>query len=168
VSGQPSESSLVAGRRSLSRAMRTRRLAAPPEAIWGVIEDPFTMPRWWPGVERIEGVAEDRFTQVLRTKRQRAVRMDFRVLVSAPPGTGGSPAGHRTWEQEVQGTPFERVLHQAVTEVLLEPADGGGTQVTIAQLQKLRGYSRTGTLLLRRATDKRLAEALDGLERICG
>ena len=68
----------------------------------------------------------------------------------------------------MQGTPFERVLDEAVTEVLLEPADGGGTQVTIAQLQRLRGYSRTGTLLLRRATDKRLDEALDGLERIFG
>ncbi len=168
MSGQPPEPSLVAGRRSLSRAIRTRRLAASPDAIWRVIEDPFAMPRWWPGVERIEGVAEDRFTQVLRTKRQRAVRMDFRVLVSDPPGSGGSPPGHRTWEQEVQGTPFERVLHQAVTEVLLESADGGGTQVTIAQLQRLRGYSRTGTLLLRRATDKRLAEALDGLERVFG
>ena len=53
-----------------------------PEAIWTVIEDPFAMPRWWPGVERIEGVEEDRFTQVLQTKRRRAVRMDFRVLVS--------------------------------------------------------------------------------------
>ncbi len=126
------------------------------------------MPRWWPGVERIEGVVEDRFTQVLRTKRRRAVRMDFRVLVSRPPGSGGSPAGQRTWEQEVKGTPFERVLQEAVTEVLLEPANGGGTQVAIAQLQRLRGSSRTGTLLLRRATDKRLDEALAGLERICG
>ena len=36
-------------------------------------------------------------------------------------------------------------------------------QVTIAQLQKLRGYSRTGALMLRRATNKRLDEALDGL-----
>jgi hypothetical protein len=160
VTGQPPGSSLVGGRRSLSRAVRTRRLNASPEAIWRVIEDPFTMLRWWPGVERIEGVEEDRFTQVLRTKRRRPVRMDFRVLVSEPPGSGGSPAGQRTWAQEVQGTPFERVLHEAVTEALLEPVDGGGTQVTIAQLQKLRGASRTGTLLLRRATD--------GLERICG
>ncbi len=150
------------------RAVRTRRLTGSPEAIWRVIGDPFTMPRWWPGVERIEGVEKDRFTQLLRTKRRRAVRMDFRVLVSEPPGSGGSPAGHRTWEQEVAGTPFERVLHEAVTEVLLEPADGGGTQVTIAQLQRLRGASRTGALLLRRATDKRLNEALDGLERVCG
>jgi carbon monoxide dehydrogenase subunit G len=141
-------------------------MAAPPEAIWRVIEDPFAMPRWWPGVERIEGVEPDRFTQVLRTKRGRTVRMDFRVIASDPPVSGDTPAGHRSWTQEVAGTPFERVLNEAVTEVLLEPADGGATLVTIAQLQRLRGYSRTGTLLLRRATNRRLAEALDGLERI--
>ena len=52
--------------------------------------------------------------------------------------------------------------------MLLEPAHGGATQVTIAQPQRLRGYSRTGALMLRRATDKRLDEALDGLERIFG
>lgn len=148
------------------RAERTRRLTAPAAAVWKVIEDPFAMPRWWPGVERVEGVEGGRFTQVLRTKRGRTVRMDFRVLVSEAPRSGAAPAGHRTWEQEVAGTPFERVLHEAVTEVLIEPADGGGTRVSIAQVQRLRGYSRTGTLLLRRATDRRLGEALDGLERI--
>ena len=38
--------------------------------------------------------------------------------------------------------------------------------MTIAQQQKLRGYSRTGGFLLRRATRSKLDEALDGLERI--
>jgi hypothetical protein len=39
--------------------------------------------------------------------------------------------------------------------------------VTISQQQKLRGYSRTGGILLRRATDSKLDEALEGLARIC-
>ena len=43
------------------------------------------MPRWWPGVERMEGVEADRFTQVFKTKRGRPVRADFRVLRSEPP-----------------------------------------------------------------------------------
>jgi hypothetical protein len=59
------------------------------------------------------------------------------------------------------------VLSESVIEVHLEPADGG-TQVTIAQRQKLRGYSRTGGFLLRRATRAKLDEALDGLEKISG
>ena len=150
----------------MTRAARIRRLPASPAAVWQVIDDPFQMPRWWPSVTRVEGVERERFTLVFQTKRNRPVRMDFRVLASDPPGIGGAPAGHRRWEQEVMGTPFERVLHEAVTEMLLEPAAGGGTQVTIAQLQRLRGFSRTGAVLLRRATERRLDEALDALEQI--
>ena len=124
------------------------------------------MPRWWPAVERMEGVEEDRFTQVFKTRRRRTVRADFRVLASEPPG-GEYTSGHRTWSQEVEGTPFEPVLHESITEVAVEPADGG-TKVTIAQRQRLRGYSKTGALAMRSATAKRLDEALDGLERILG
>ncbi|HTP19074.1 MAG TPA: SRPBCC family protein [Solirubrobacteraceae bacterium] len=146
----------------MSRAERTRRLSSTPAAVWEVIGDPFQMPRWWPGVTRVEGVDDEAFTLVFQTKRRRPVRMDFRVLVSEP------DAGRRAWEQEVRGTPFERVLDQSVIEVLLAPSDDGGTQVTISQVQKLRGFSRTGGIMLRRATDKRLREALERLELIVG
>ena len=44
----------------------------------------------------------------------------------------------------------------------------GGTKIKLEQHQKLRGYSRTGGFLLRRATAKKLDEALDGLARILG
>jgi carbon monoxide dehydrogenase subunit G len=132
--------------------------------VWELIEDPHHMPRWWPGVTRMEGVEPDRFTQVFKTKRGRPVRMDFRVLASHPPAYGGDAAG-RAWEQELAGSPFERVLNESVIEVVLEP-DGDGTRVTIEQRQKLRGYSRTGGFLLKRATRRKLDEALDGLARI--
>lgn len=111
----------------------------------------------------MEGVHEDRFTQVYATKRGRAVRMDFRLLASDPPERGG-PA-RVSFEQDVLGTPFERVLNQSITEVVLEPEDRA-TKVTIAQKQKLRGYSRTGGWLLRRVTGRRLQQALEGLERL--
>ena len=111
----------------------------------------------------MEGVHEDRFTQVYTTKKGRAVRMDFRLIASDPPK--GEGVARVSFEQQVRGTPFERVLNQSVTEVALEPEDGA-TRVTIAQHQKLRGYSRTGGWLLRRATGRRLEEALEGLERL--
>lgn len=142
---------------------RSRTVPAPPDQVWRVIADPHHMPRWWPLVKRMEGVAGDEFTQVLLTRKGRSVRADFRVLVSEPPGAGGSPAGRRVWEQETAGTPFERVLGEAVTEVVLEPANGA-TRVTISLTQGLRGYSRTGGFLLRRATRSRLSEALEALE----
>ncbi len=141
-------------------ASRTRTLAAAPQDVWEVIEDPHQMPRWWPGVRRMEDVEEDRWTQVFTTKRGRPVRADFHLLASEPPW-------RRRWEQEVMGTPFERVLSESITEIVLEPNDPG-TRVTIAQRQRLRGYSRTGGFLLRRATAAKLDEALEGLERILG
>jgi uncharacterized protein YndB with AHSA1/START domain len=141
-------------------ARRSRTLPAPPEELWELIADPHHMPRWWPGVERMEGVEPDRFTQVFKTKRGRPVRADFRVLRSEPPTS-------RSWEQEVAGTPFEGVLSASVIEVRLEPAPAG-TAVTISQEQKLRGYSRTGGFMLRRATAAKLDQALDGLARIVG
>ena len=139
---------------------RTRTLPASQEQLWELIADPHHMPRWWPGVERMEGVEPERFTQVFKTKRGRPVRADFRVVTSEPPTT-------RAWEQEVDGTPFERVLSASVIEVRLDPVPAG-TEVTISQRQKLRGYSRTGGFLVRRATASRLDEALDGLAQICG
>ncbi|HXD66564.1 MAG TPA: SRPBCC family protein [Solirubrobacteraceae bacterium] len=138
---------------------RRRTLPASPEQLWELIADPHHMPRWWPGVERMEGVEPDRFTQVFKTKRGRPVRADFRVVVSEAPTT-------RAWEQEVDGTPFERVLSASVIEVRLDRVPAG-TEVTISQQQKLRGYSRTGGFLVRRATASRLDEALDGLAQIC-
>ncbi|MFZ1992874.1 MAG: SRPBCC family protein [Solirubrobacteraceae bacterium] len=144
----------------MAAARRSRTLSASAEELWALIADPHHLPRWWPGVQRVEGVEGDRFTQVFKTRRGRPVRADFRVVVSEAPAT-------RSWEQEVAGTPFERVLSASVIEVRLDPVPDG-TEVTISHQQKLRGYSRTGGFLLRRATRARLDEALDGLARIVG
>lgn len=148
----------------MATARRQRTIEVSPDAVWEVVGDPHHFPRWWPGVTRMEGVSDDGWTQVFITKKGRAVRVDFRLLSSEAP-IGGT--GMRSWEQEIAGTPFERVLNESITEVVLEPVDAG-TRVTISQQQKLRGYSRTGGMMLNRATKKRLDEALDGLERVCG
>jgi uncharacterized protein YndB with AHSA1/START domain len=128
--------------------------------VWEVLVDPHHMPRWWPGIARMEGVQPDRFTQVFTTKRGRPVRVDFRVVQSTAPRV-------RSWEQELAGTPFARVLNESTVEVRLESV-AGGTEITIEHRQKLRGYSRTGGFMLRRATGAKLDEALSGLEQICG
>ncbi|HWF49331.1 MAG TPA: SRPBCC family protein [Solirubrobacteraceae bacterium] len=149
-------------------ARRTRTVAAAPQRVWELVADPHHFPRWWPGVTRMEGVDGDRWTQVFMTQKGRPVRLDFRLLDSeAPDADAGERLGLRRWEQELTGSPFERVLGQAITEVRVEPAEAG-TRVTIEQRQKLRGYSRFVGLMLRRASRKRLDEALDGLEHACG
>ncbi len=144
------------------RVRRSARVAAAPEAVWELIVDPRRLPRWWPGVERIEGVDEGRatFTQVLVSKRGRPVRADFRVpLLEAPRRV--------VWEQELAGTPFERVLSSSVTDLSLDGA-GAQTVVTIERRQRLRGLSHAGGWMLRRATRRQLDGALEGLGALFG
>lgn len=149
-------------------ARRTRTIPAAIEGVWEVVADPHHLPRWWPGVKRMEGVGPDAWTEVHLTKKGRAVRVDFRLLESQEPGSREGGAARRAWEQEIDGTPFERVLDESITEVTLEPANGG-TAVTVERRQRLRGASRFGGgMMLKRATAKRLDEALAELERICG
>jgi carbon monoxide dehydrogenase subunit G len=153
------------------RARRTRVIAAGRDAIWEVVGDAHHFPRWWPGVIRVEGVGEDRFTHVYSTKKGRMVRIDFRLVASEPPGDQPEMPARRVWEQEIPGTPFERVLRESVTEVVLQLAEADGeqgTKVTIEQTQNLRGYSKTGGWMLKRATKQRLDRALEGLEQIFG
>lgn len=139
---------------------RRRHVAARPEEVWKVLGDPHHLPRWWPDVRRVEDVREDGWTQVLYTRKGRPVRVDMRLARDEPPC-------RRSWEQEVVGTPFERVLAESVIEVEIEAAQEG-CEVTIEQRQRLRGYSKTGGWMLRRATRRKLDEALECLSQIAG
>jgi uncharacterized protein YndB with AHSA1/START domain len=140
---------------------RSAEIAAPREEIWAVVADPHHLPRWWPRVGRVEGVDDDRFTQVLMTRKGRGVRADFRIAERDAPRL-------MRWRQELAGTPFERLLREAITSIALEPAAGEATLVTIEARQRLRGWSRFGGLLFRRAARAQLDEALAGLGRACG
>ena len=134
---------------------------APVEAVWSVVSDPYHLPRWWPRVTRVEDVqgtgSRARWTAVLGTEAGRGVRADYRCISAAE-------NQRYLWEQEVVDTPFERILRAARTEVLLRRVDAG-TDVTLRIRQALRGLSRLGGPLMRRATARTLTEALSGLER---
>jgi uncharacterized protein YndB with AHSA1/START domain len=140
---------------------RSRLIAASLEDVWTIVGDPYHLARWWPKVERVEAVAGERFTELLRSvKSGRGIRADFRVVEK-----------HRQqrlrFAQELAGTPFERVLAQSETEIAVQAADGG-TTVAITLRQRLRGMSRLGGFLFRRAAGRVLDEALDGLESAVG
>lgn len=101
-----------------------------------------------------------RWTTVLGTERGKGVRADYRCTSAA--------TGERyVWEQEVEGTPFERILRYSRLEILLQ-AKGDGTSVTLASSERLRGLSRLGSPMMRMAIRRRLDEALDGIERAVG
>jgi uncharacterized protein YndB with AHSA1/START domain len=94
---------------------RSRTIQASPEALWDVLGDLHHLPRWWPRVSRVEAVEENAFTQVLTGPSGKIVRADFKLLEQV--------AKQRiTWSQEVENTPFARVLRSAETEITLAGA----------------------------------------------
>jgi len=135
---------------------RSRTIAAERDALWEIVADPYHLPRWWPSVQRVEDASPDAWTKVLRSPKGRTVRADFTRVSAEPPA-------RLVWRQEVEESPFERILREAVTEISLEPANGA-TRVELRSTQRLRGLARFGSFMVRRATRRLLDEALSGLE----
>jgi uncharacterized protein YndB with AHSA1/START domain len=140
----------------VTRTRRRRTLAAAPADVWAVVGDPYNLRRWWPRVERVEQVTAGEFTEVLRSDRGRTIRADNRLTELAEPSV-------ITWEQEIEGTPFARVMSYSATAVRLKPAADGGTTVELERRQQMRGMSRFGGFMIRRATGRVLDGALDAL-----
>jgi uncharacterized protein YndB with AHSA1/START domain len=150
----------------MPRAKRSRTIAADRRSVWDVVSDPYHRARWWPKVSRVEDVHErargsgSQWTDVLTTASGKGVRAEFRCLWSR------DLEGY-AWEQQIEGSPFAKVLRSSVTSVTLEDRDAG-TCVTIESDQRLRGLSRLGGFMLRRATGLQLDEALSALEQVLG
>ena len=147
----------------MPRISRRRTIAAPVDEVWKLISDPYSLPRWWPRTGRVENVEQksagrrSQWTKVLETSEGRGVRADYRCLSSAE--------GERyVWEQQLEGTPFARHLRNSRIEIGLRERDDG-TQVNIVSAQTLKGMSRMGSPMMRRAQGAILEEALDGIER---
>lgn len=136
--------------------------ASVPE-VWKLVSDPYSLPRWWPRVGRVENVEQksggrrSQWTKVLETAEGRGVRADYRCLSSAE-------NERYVWEQALEGTPFARHLRSSRIEIALRP-DGEGTQVDLSSVQSLKGMSRLGSPMMRRGQGAILDEALDGIER---
>jgi uncharacterized protein YndB with AHSA1/START domain len=147
----------------MARVSRRRTIAAPVDRVWALVSDPYSLPRWWPRTTRVENVERkpagrrSQWTKVLETAEGRGVRADFRCISSAE--------GERyVWEQQLEGTPFERHLRRSEVEIRLRTVRGE-TEVAIAASQVLRGMSRLGSPMMRRGQGAILDQALDGLER---
>jgi uncharacterized protein YndB with AHSA1/START domain len=156
-------------------ARASRTIAASAEQLWEIVRDPHHLPRWWPRVTRVEDVSGAAFTEVMTTSRGKVVRADFSVVRT------DEQERALTWAQQLEGTPFARVLKSAETEVRLEPVQldsrasaateelraGVATYVSIELRQALTGFfPRFGGYMVRRAAAATINEALDGLERI--
>ncbi|HWD70529.1 MAG TPA: SRPBCC domain-containing protein [Solirubrobacteraceae bacterium] len=143
----------------MAKTTRSRKIAASAESVWRIVEDPHHLPRWWPGVARVDDVRGNHFTEVIPTRRGKPVRLDFVVLESKPPRT-------RSWTQELAGTPFERLLSAWTTTITIEPDDERACTVTLEEHQQLRGSFRAGLLLQRRPATRRVDSALKALAEL--
>jgi len=148
------------------RVTRSRTLQAPVEEVWRLVSDPYSLPRWWPrtarveNVDRKEGGRRSQWTKVLQTAEGRGVRADFRCLSTAE-------RERYVWEQELAGTPFERHLSSSQIEIAM-CGRGSETEVSISSMQSMKGMSRLGSPMMRRAQGAMLDAALDGLEEALG
>jgi uncharacterized protein YndB with AHSA1/START domain len=136
------------------KARRSRTLTVPPARVWEIVSDPYSLPRWWPRVLRVEGVDPSGWTTVLGSPRGRSVRADWRLCAS-------EELERRRWAQELEGSPFARLFRQNEVEVRIEP-----DRVTIEIEQRVQGWARLAPFIVRRAAKKVADEALDGLEAV--
>jgi uncharacterized protein YndB with AHSA1/START domain len=141
------------------KVTRARTIAASPDRVWDVVSDPAHLPRWWPDVARVEDATSLAWTMVLSSVKGKDVRADYTRTAAEQPR-------RLVWRQELEESPFERILSESITEIELEPDGESGTRVRLRTVQRLRGMSRLGGFMFRRATGQKLDQALDGLERV--
>jgi uncharacterized protein YndB with AHSA1/START domain len=132
-------------------------LDAPLERVWDVVSDPYSLPRWWPRVTRVEEVSDEGWTMVLVSDRGKPIRADYTLAQARPMEL-------LEWQQELEETPFERMLSASRLVIELErDEDAGATAVALRSTERLRGLARLGSPMVRRATRKRLSQALEQL-----
>jgi uncharacterized protein YndB with AHSA1/START domain len=139
---------------------RERTVPADAAEVWRVVSDPARLPQWWPGVLRVEEASPEAWTKVLTSTKGKSVRADYTRLEA-------EEARRLLWRHEVEESPFERILADSTTEIVLEPEDGR-TRVEIAVSHQPRGWARLSPFQLRAAATKQVEGALDGLERLLG
>jgi uncharacterized protein YndB with AHSA1/START domain len=139
------------------RTTRSATVPAPPEEVWRTVADPHHLPRWWPRVQRVEEVSDSGWTMVLVSDRGKPIRADYALADSRPMEL-------LEWRQELTETPFERMLSQSRIVIELGQDEGPeSTAVVLRSTERLRGLARLGSPMVRRATRKRLNQALERL-----
>ncbi len=140
---------------------RERTLSGTPSDLWRIVSDPARLPAWWPGVSRVEEASREAWTTVLISPKGKSVRADYSLVEAEEPGL-------LRWKQEVEESPFERLLAESVTEIELEPEPGGGTRVRLTLNQRPRGWARFSPFQLRAAARRQAEGALEGLAELVG
>lgn len=164
-----------------------RSMSRPAGDIWKLVSDPRQLARWWPHVERVEGVKGALFTEMLRTTGGKLVRADFEVVER------DDREMRIVWEQQIAGSPFAHVLAASRTEVRVRPAEAlkadapSAVELTLEHTPKrwfsapasprqggaggdflTAALARLGSPMIHRGAARTVKEALDGLRDVCG
>ena len=140
---------------------RERVVSGAPDDVWRIVSDPARLTAWWPGVSRVEDASRQAWTTVLVSPKGKSVRADYSLVEAREPEL-------LQWKQEVEESPFERLLSSASTELTLEPEATGGTRVRLTLDQRPRGWARFSPFQLRAAARRQAEEALEGLAELLG
>ena len=140
---------------------RERVVSAAPAEVWRIVSDPTRLAAWWPGVTRVEEASREAWTTVLVSPKGKAVRADYSLVETREPEWV-------RWRQELEESPFERLLSESTTEIALSAGATGGTVVTLTLNQRPRGWARFSPFQLRAAASKQAEGALDGLAELLG
>jgi uncharacterized protein YndB with AHSA1/START domain len=135
-------------------------VSAAPEDVWRVVSDPARLPTWWPSVSRVEEASPEAWTTVLMSPGGKAVRADYTRMEAEEPV-------RILWRHEVEESPFERILSASMTEITMEPRDGG-TLVRISVEHRPRGWARFSPFQMRAAATRQVSGALEGLASVFG
>jgi uncharacterized protein YndB with AHSA1/START domain len=140
---------------------RERVVSGAPDDVWRIVSDPARLPAWWPGVSRVEEASREAWTTVLVSPKGKSVRADYSLVEARE-------AEWLQWKQELEETPFERLLSASVTALELVPETEGGTRVRLTLDQRARGWARFSPFQLRAAAAKQAEGALEGLAELLG
>jgi len=140
---------------------RERVVSGSPDDVWRIVSDPARLTAWWPGVSRVEDASRQAWTTVLVSPKGKSVRADYSLVHAREPEL-------LRWKQEVEESPFERLLSSASTEIALEREGSGATRVRLTLAQRPRGWARFSPFQLRAAARRQAEEALEGLAELLG
>lgn len=128
------------------------------------MSDPRRQAGWWPRVNRVEhlagrpGAERARWTSIFAADSGRLLRLDYRCTAATRPS-------RYEWEQELEGTAFEKHLLRQAFRARIEPR-GEGSRVSLTTIHSLRGAASLAGFTMKKGQRTLLDSALGFLAEL--
>jgi uncharacterized protein YndB with AHSA1/START domain len=146
--------------------VRERRVPAPPERLWPLVDQVERLPEWFTFAERgelLEGAGVGRRQRIHGRWGSRRSEVDQEITEHAPPRL----LGWRHEAERLDGRPAPRFARETRFTIRLEP-DGDGSRVRLESRQEPASALRGIVIRLfgRREVAGHLERSLENLERL--